>query len=146
MFLNCTSITAGSGLNISRVPSNHSALMLMLHQVRMFRNMAWRNTPSEVVILHQGRAPNTSMLLLRSYGADCISAQRRRRGQKLQGDSTCLLVALQKWLTSFLLMCCSLSRCSGVPGWPTYPLLPCVHQEAGALQAHLLVSLTQRKE
>lgn len=42
--------------------------MLMLCQVRMFRKTAWRNTPSEVMTLHQLRVLNTSMLLLRSYG------------------------------------------------------------------------------
>lgn len=115
---------------------------------RMFRNTSWRKTASDAVSLRQDQALSTTVFLLKSYGPTGFllqeeGATRNHKVNHLLQVVCCWYSQKKKGLFSIqmypnMFPC---SCCPGVLGWPTYLHVPCVHQGAGAVPTHLLVSM-----
>ncbi len=113
----------------------------------MFRKTGWRNTVSDAVNFHQDQALSTTIFLLKSFGPTGFLLREEGEARNFKVNHSLIQDACRsnskRPLVSLLQLGLSCSCCSGVLGWPTYVHVSCVHQGAGAVQTHLLV--THRK-
>lgn len=114
----------------------------------MFRKSVWRNTVSEAVSACQDQALNTTIFLLKSYGPTGFLLKEDRDARNYKVNHSMIQDAHcskgPEW-SGFTVQYVVLVIFAGVLGRPTYMHLLQLQQGAGAMQTHLLVSITQKK-